>query len=142
MLFSLGATEEARVLDLYAGCGALGLEALSRGAEHCTFIEADRRAIRCIGNNIDALGYDDRTTVVQGDVLDWLDSTDAEFDLVVADPPYRAEDWDALFERIDAKWLVAESGADIPEHDGWDVVREKRYGTTVVTVFTRREPRQ
>lgn len=138
MLFSLGATESARVLDLYAGCGALGLEALSRGAAHCTLVEQDRRAVDCIENNIAAIGYEDRTTVVRSDVLEWIKRSPDRFDLVLVDPPYADDHWPEVLDAIDSRWLVAESSSAMPEHPQWDVVREKSYGTTVVTVLSRR----
>ena len=137
MLFSLGATDDVDVLDLYAGCGALGIEALSRGASHCTFIEQDRRAVECIKGNLDELGYGDRATVVQADVLEWVGRHQERFDLVLADPPYADDSWEELMEQLDTRWLVAEAGEVVGEHPNWDVVREKTYGTTVVTVFAR-----
>ncbi|MGI9643366.1 MAG: 16S rRNA (guanine(966)-N(2))-methyltransferase RsmD [Acidimicrobiia bacterium] len=137
MLFSLHATGEVRVLDLYAGCGALGIEALSRGATSCIFVEQDRRAVECIRSNLEALGYDDRSTVIQADVLDWVGQNQAPFDVVLADPPYADDSWTDVLDQIDARWLVAEAGSAVEEHPGWDVVREKTYGTTVVTVFAR-----
>ncbi len=137
MLFSLGATSETDVLDLYAGCGALGIEALSRGASHCTFVERDRRAVECIRNNLDALGYGDRATVVQADVLEWVGQNDAGYDVVLADPPYADDSWEDLLGQLNTRWLVAEAGEVVGEHPEWDVVREKTYGTTVVTVFAR-----
>ena len=137
MLFSLGAIDDVKVLDLYAGCGALGIEALSRGAEHCTFVEQDRRAVECIQNNLDALGYSDRATVVQADVLEWIERCSDSFDVVLADPPYADESWTELLDSVDSRWLVAEAGETVAEHPRWDVVREKTYGTTVVTVFAR-----
>ncbi|MGI9604940.1 MAG: 16S rRNA (guanine(966)-N(2))-methyltransferase RsmD [Acidimicrobiales bacterium] len=138
MLFSLHATEDAEVLDLYAGCGALGIEALSRGAKHCTFVAQDRRAVDCIRKNLDFVGYTDRASVVQSDVEPWVGALEREFDLVLADPPYADDAWIDLLDHLDAKWLVAESGADLEEHPRWHVVRQKTYGTTVVTVFSRR----
>lgn len=137
MLFSLGAIEEVEVLDLYAGCGALGIEALSRGASHCTFIEQDRRAVACIKDNLEALGYSDRSTVIQADVMEWVDRDDTRFDVVLADPPYADDSWEELMDELDTRWLVAEAGEVVGEHPNWDVVREKTYGTTVVTVFAR-----
>lgn len=137
MLFSLGATDEAEVLDLYAGCGALGIEALSRGASRCTFVEKDRRAVECIRNNLEALGYSDRAIVVQADVLEWVADQEQHFDLALADPPYADDSWETLLDQLDARWLVAEAGEVVEEHPSWDVVREKTYGTTVVTVFAR-----
>jgi 16S rRNA (guanine966-N2)-methyltransferase len=84
----------ARVLDLYAGSGALGLEALSRGASVVTFVEKDRKALAALRTNLDAVGLPG-TTVLARDVRTALagDLADAPFDVVVADPPYRlAED--------------------------------------------------
>lgn len=137
MLFSLDATGEVRVLDLYAGCGALGIEALSRGATSCVFVEQDRRAVECIRSNLDALGYSDRATVIQSDVLSWVENNSGSVDVVLADPPYADDSWTALLDHVDARWLVAEAGSSVNEHPRWDVVREKTYGTTVVTVFAR-----
>ena len=137
MLFSLGATDDIEVLDLYAGCGALGIEALSRGASRCTFVEKDRRAVESIKNNLDALGYADRANIVQADVLEWVEGQSQHYDLVLADPPYADDSWETLLEQLDARWLVAEAGEVVEQHPSWDVVREKTYGTTVVTVFAR-----
>ena len=137
MLFSLNATDDSSVLDLYAGCGALGIEALSRGAAKCVFVEQDRRAIDCIRGNLETLGYSDRATVVQADVLDWVGQNTTSFDLVLADPPYADDTWKTILDTVDSRWLVAEAGEAVAQHPRWDVVREKTYGTTVVTVFAR-----
>ena len=137
MLFSLGATEGAEVVDLYAGCGALGIEALSRGAKSCTFVERDARAIDCIKENLETLGYADRATVVSSDVATWLAATNNGFGLALADPPYADEEWTDLLDQIDCRFLVAESGGALESHERWKVAREKAYGTTVVTVLER-----
>ena len=76
----------AQVADLYAGSGAIGIEALSRGADHCTFVERDRDALRALRTNLDTLGLTDRSRIVTGDVLAVAAALDAE--LVFADPPY------------------------------------------------------
>lgn len=138
MLFSLHATEGSTVVDLYAGCGALGIEALSRGASHCTFVEQDRRAIECIHTNLETLGFADRATVVQADVESWVERNTERVDVVLADPPYGDGDWEKLLDSIDSRWLVAEASSAIDEHPSWEVVRDKTYGSTVVTVFTRK----
>lgn len=138
MLFSLNATQDSAILDLYAGCGALGIEALSRGANHCTFIEQDRRAVEAIRNNLETLGYTDRATVVQADVATWVEQSNMRFDVVLADPPYDDDSWESLLELVESRWLVAETGKAVDEHPRWDVVRDKTYGTTVVTVFARK----
>ena len=89
-LFSIlgPAVEGARVLDLFAGSGALGIEALSRGAASVTFVESDRRAAAVVRDNLEALGED--AEIAARDALAWLRSppADASFGLVLLDPPY------------------------------------------------------
>ena len=91
-LFSiLGPVEGLRVLDLYAGSGALGLEALSRGAGSATFVESARPALAAIRANLDAVG--EEAEVVASDAIKWLraaDGREGAFDLVFCDPPYDA----------------------------------------------------
>jgi 16S rRNA (guanine966-N2)-methyltransferase len=86
----LGPVDGLRVLDLYAGSGALGIEALSRGAEHATFVEHDARTADIVRFNLAALDAVDETDVVVWDVLLWLQSVagSVTFDLVLIDPPY------------------------------------------------------
>lgn len=84
-------TQDARVLDLYAGSGSLGLEALSRGASSCLFIEQNAQACRAVGDNIRALKWEDRATIWQNSVkkaLQRLVEKEERFDLVFADPPF------------------------------------------------------
>lgn len=142
-LVSSGAIEGAQVLDLFAGSGALGIEALSRGAAHCTFVEKDRAALVAIRRNVETLGIGDRATVVPGDVLTRLGQL-GPVDVVLADPPYGFADWSGLLDGLGRVvvldgLVVAESGAALGEHPGWETVREKRYGRTWVT-FLRRTP--
>lgn len=142
ILFSLGATEDARVCDLYAGSGALGIEALSRGATHCTFVERDRSAVEVIRENLDILGFADQATVVQVDVATFLErqrDDSGGFDLVLADPPYAEEEWAMVLDHVDARFVVAESSSRIEAHPRWDVLRDKKYGTTLVSVLTPKE---
>src|SRR5215469_7506217 len=110
-----GAIVDAYVLDLYAGSGALAIEALSRGAERATLVERNRRAIEAINANIDALGFEDRARVVAADAAGILGSSvaaDAPFDLVFVDPPYTTADEDVdglLLGLMGPEWL-AEDG--------------------------------
>lgn len=134
-LGSAGVIEGALVADLYAGSGAIGIEALSRGAEHCVFVERDRAARRALDENIDALGLRDRCRVLAGDALSLAPSLDV--DIVFADPPYEFADWTALLAAIPADLVVAESGGDLPASEGWTVTRAKRYGRTRVTFLER-----
>lgn len=80
--------EEALFLDLFAGSGAMGLEALSGGAAHATFVDESREAIRCIEENISLLHVQNETTVIQGDVLKILKRLTTSFDIIYSDPPY------------------------------------------------------
>src|SRR6185437_12636332 len=80
--------EEAIFLDLFAGSGAMGLEALSAGAKHATFVDASREAIRCIRENISLLKVEEKTTVIQGDVLKVMKKLKSPFDVIYCDPPY------------------------------------------------------
>ena len=104
----LGSFEGLRVADLYAGSGALGLEAISRGAGHATFVENDSRAAAAIKANAERLGVADRVRILGGSALA-LPRSDP-FDLVFADPPYAAGSGSAVVKSVaDAGWL-AEGG--------------------------------
>jgi 16S rRNA (guanine966-N2)-methyltransferase len=138
-LVSLDVVVGARVLDLYAGSGALGIEALSRGADHCTFVERDRIAVRAIDENVATLGLRSRARVVVADAIATAPSIDP--DLAFADPPYGFDDWPRLLRAVQAPLLVAEAdvevGAELAAAQGWDRGRIKRYGRTWVTFLHR-----
>lgn len=135
-LTSLDALEDASVLDLFAGSGALGIEALSRGARHCTFVERDRAALEALRENLQRCGIDgSRADVVVGDGTGVV----GNWDLVLLDPPYAFDGWVELLDGLDAELAVCESGAPIDVPAGWVVVREKAYGATVVAIL-RHEP--
>jgi len=135
-LGSAGVLDGALVADLFAGSGAIGIEALSRGAERCVFVERDRKALRALDDNLDALDLRDRSKVVAADAVSAAATIDA--DIVFADPPYDFDDWAQLLGRVRADLVVAESGSTIGPFDGWESTREKRYGRTRVTFLERR----
>ncbi len=134
-LWSLDLVRDAHVVDLYAGSGAIGIEALSRGADHCTFVERDRRALGALHENLEALDLGDRSNVVSGDVMAVARAIDA--DIVFADPPYGFDAWPQLLGLITAPFVVAESGHRTAEVAGWSITRQKRYGRTWITFFER-----
>lgn len=141
-LGSLDLVRDATVADLYAGTGALGIEALSRGAAHCTFVERDRQALRILRGNVERLGLEDRSRIVAGDATAQAPRLDV--DLVLADPPYEFDDWPRLLGSLPAPFVVAESGRALDALDGlaeagWAATRSKRYGRTWVTFFERIE---
>jgi 16S rRNA (guanine966-N2)-methyltransferase len=135
-LGSSGVLEGAVVADLFAGSGAVGIEALSRGASRCVFVERDRAALRVLDENLDALDLADRSKVVAADVMSVVGAVDA--DIVFADPPYDFDAWGDLLGRVTADLVVAESGTTVEAPSGWTVTREKKYGRTRVTFLERR----
>ena len=132
--------EGAQVLDLFAGSGGLGIEALSRGAGAVTFVEQDRTLAAAISENLRATGLE-RTgqhQVVRAEVLAYLASTSRSFDLALIDPPYAFEDWTTLLGRLEADLVVLESRRPVELGDRFDLYRVYRHGTTLVTVARRR----
>jgi 16S rRNA (guanine966-N2)-methyltransferase len=151
MLTSMDAVEGATVLDLFAGSGALGIEALSRAAARATFVDHDRVAVAAIRANLGVFGEEEagagapagpraRSVVVCSDVLRY--ASIAPFaDLILADPPYGFDGWAELLRALVGRTslLVAETSDDrdlVPdlEASGWETVKVRRYGGTVVTV--------
>ena len=135
--------EDARVLDLYAGSGAMGLEALSRGAAAAVFVESDADAVRAIERNLDKLRLRG-ATVVRLDAAAALAQEAAagrKYDLVLLDPPYAMTDFQGLGRYLptvlaDDGLLVVETDARTePELAGLDVRTTRKYGSTRVTVF-------
>jgi len=134
-LYSLDEIDDARVLDLFAGSGAMGIEALSRGAASATFVESDRRALKVLEHNLDSLGFDDVSAVVCADGPLYLDRA-RPYDLLLLDPPYAYEGWADLLGRVGECMVVIESDREIEVPPNWIVHRARRYGATVVTLAT------
>jgi len=131
-LRSLEVVEEARVLDLFAGTGAMGIEAISRGAAHCVFVENDRAALAVLKANIAQLGIAEKCTVISGDAVTTAGQQHG-IDLLIADPPYGFVNWAGLLERTDAAFVVLESDRSVGPIARFETVREKRYGRTHVS---------
>ena len=140
-LVSLGAVEDAKVIDLFAGSGAMGIEALSRGAASCAFLERDRKALDSIRHNIKTLQLADNTTVLSGDVMTNVLAL-RNVDLVLADPPYDFDRWVDLLTVLNlviapGGVVVTESGREIQPPEGWEAIRSKRYGRAWVAFLQR-----
>jgi 16S rRNA (guanine966-N2)-methyltransferase len=136
----LGSVEGLRVLDLFAGSGALGIEALSRGAKSAVFVERDPRAVAAIRRNLDAVGAN--AEVRRRDALVYLrDAAEGPFDLVFIDPPYDSavRVAGALSERLppvispNAR-IVTESDKRTPLELSLPLLRERTYGDTRIAV--------
>jgi len=139
-LASLNAVEGKRVVDLFAGTGALGIEALSRGASSALFVEADPTAVSVIKANLTETGLGRSATVVKSDALRWVqDAATAghRFDLVFADPPYAFGDWPAVLDDLPTRLVAVETRTHLDLGPRWGVIRSKRYGDTVVTIARR-----
>lgn len=123
--------EGARVLDLYAGSGALGLEALSRGAASAVLVDRSRQAVDSIRKNVAELHLGKRAEVVARDVFGAIERLLArfeKFDVIFADPPYRSGDADKLLDRLGGDSLLEEDGIVVLEHHHKRELRE-RYGS-------------
>ncbi len=139
--------EGVRVLDLFAGTGALGLEALSRGASHVVFVDDGRAAQRLVGQNIARLRVQDQTELIRRDALRLPGRTGAPFDLIFLDPPYRRGfGATALITADKGGWLASEAlvvweeAAPMPAPEGFDLLDQRKYGETHVTFLSKSPP--
>jgi 16S rRNA (guanine(966)-N(2))-methyltransferase RsmD len=138
--------EGRRVLDLFAGTGQLGIEALSRGAAEAVFVEQRRDAVALVRENLAVCGLADRARVVSGDAMNYL-SRGEKFDLIFLDPPYASGLLEKSLEQIAAfdicrehGIIVAESAVDQalpPLAPPYGIHREYRYGKIKLTVYHR-----
>ena len=141
---------DARVLDLFAGTGALGIEALSRGAAHAVFVDDDRLAVAAVRENLETLGLAGDATVERAPALTFLSraAPRAPFDLVLVDPPYGvpAAELDAVLVALAAPGWLADGSTVVVERarvagapalpGGWETRFERSYGDTLLLVAT------
>ena len=136
--------EGAVVLDLFAGSGAIGIEALSRGAATVWFVDQQARGLAILRQNLDALGFKERAHVIRGDVVRWLESSPnviKSADFVFLDPPYEDVVLDHALSVLDRELTDATVLAEhsrrqqLPTLERLRVDRERRYGDTMVTVL-------
>jgi 16S rRNA (guanine966-N2)-methyltransferase len=127
----------ARVLDLFAGSGALGLEALSRGAAHCDFVEIGARSIAAIRANVEKLGAGESATIARADAMKFIARIERDaYDIAFADPPYAQ----GLAQRVVERWLEVPFAAVLGvEHGAKEAMPEggdtRRYGDTGITFY-------
>jgi 16S rRNA (guanine(966)-N(2))-methyltransferase RsmD len=135
-----------RALDLYAGSGALGLEALSRGVGSAVFVDNARESCKLIGDNARELGLDDRCTIACSTVAEWLKRNTGTFGWIFADPPYAAGELDRALALVDEQQLLGAGGLAIAEHEWRTAPAEshgslalydrRRYGQTAISIYT------
>jgi len=134
ILGSMGGVEGQRVLDLFCGSGALGAEALSRGAGQVTFVDHDAAVLAAVRDNLASVGLaDEPVELVRAELPGWL-SRAPGVDLALCDPPYAFGDWKTLLTSLSASVAVLESSTPVEVPEGWVVTRSRRYGGTLITV--------
>ncbi len=138
---------DSQVLDLFAGSGALGIEALSRGASQAVFCDNSLDSIKIIKSNIEKARVVDRSQIVSGDFKRCLRDMEAKnqsFDMIFVDPPYYKELFEEVLDTIRACKILKKDGIVIVEHDakrpigqveGLEVYKEKKYGITMLTFY-------
>ncbi|MFO1464607.1 MAG: 16S rRNA (guanine(966)-N(2))-methyltransferase RsmD [bacterium] len=141
----LGDLAGKRVLDLFAGTGSMGLEALSRGADSAVFVDPNQAAVSLLFHNLEATGFRDRAHVIKkraGAAIEFLHHRGYRYDLIFLDPPYDKGFVDGTLKKLKSHPLLAEDGLLLCEHSprevpaflsGLEVVDERKYGQTIVT---------
>ena len=139
--------EGRRVLDLFGGTGQMGIEALSRGAAHCTFVDLRKEAVGIIRENLKLTGLEGQATVVQRDALAFLTRCREKYDVIFLDPPYASDLLKKAMETIPAIDIVTENGIIVCENGsttGWPEVeppyrlqKEYRYGKVRTALYWR-----
>jgi len=142
--------EGSNFLDLYAGSGAVGLEALSRGAQSVTFVDMNPNCLSIIRQNLSKLRLFDRARLVRADIMKGLTFVGGPFDLIFMGPPYHDQAWHALFltqptlREIGRHELLSPGGIVIGQHHakepmvelaGWEMYRQESYGDTKLSFF-------
>lgn len=133
-------------LDLFAGFGGLGLEALSRGTDFVTFLEKDYRNYKVIKENIAICGFEEQSQVKKEDVFSYLEKTNSQFDLIFMDPPYKKGMVHRAIDLIEKMNLLNKQGLVIIEHEKeisikpekLQVIKTRYYGDTGVTILESR----
>jgi 16S rRNA (guanine966-N2)-methyltransferase len=154
---------DANVLDLFAGAGSVGIEALSRGARHATFVELDREALRTIRENLERARLSDRASVVREDVFRFIrrgsDKSQSihsptrqgdtrEYDLIYAAPPQYKELWSETMKTLDGRNLLADRGVIVVQmhpkefrdlaFDDYALADQRKYGSTMLCFYHKR----
>ena len=139
--------EGRKVLDLFGGTGQLGIEALSRGAVHATFVDQRREAAALIRENVKLVGFEDRSRVVQGEALSFLSACREKFDVIFLDPPYQSGLLEKCVNEISKFDILGEYGIIVCESPAewslptleppYEAGREYRYGKIKLTICCR-----
>jgi len=133
MLESRGGLSDLVVADLYCGSGAMGIEALSRGAARVYFVDTDPQCLVASKVNLEPLQLSGEAIFVRANLPVWTPPRD--LDLLLADPPYGPLDLASVLDGVVAKRVIVENDRHMAAPEGWNVTKTKRYGTTLVTML-------
>jgi 16S rRNA (guanine966-N2)-methyltransferase len=133
MLESRGGLYDLVVADLYCGSGAMGIEAMSRGAAKVYFVDSDPACLAAVKANLEPLNFEAEAVFVRAMLPVW--SAPDDLDLVLADPPYGPLDLASVLNGVIARRVVVENDRHMEPLAGWIVTKTKRYGTTLVTML-------
>jgi 16S rRNA (guanine966-N2)-methyltransferase len=133
MLESRGGLHDLVVADLYCGSGAMGIEALSRGAAKVYFVDTDPQCLVASKVNLEPLQLSGEAIFVRANLPVWSPPND--LDLLLADPPYGPLDLASVLNGVIAKRVIVENDRHMAAPEGWNVTKTKRYGTTLVTML-------
>lgn len=145
VIASSGGLENARVLDLFSGSGALGIEAVSRGAAHATLVDNSAAVLRTCQKNIQKLSVESEFELVQDDALRYVERCTKPYDIVFADPPYTMQVCNKLCHMLlaskvlnDGAWIVCEHGTHefLLPHDGLETIWRKEQTLTTVQILS------
>ena len=139
---------DATCVDLFAGTGNLGLEALSRGAKKCYFGDNSRESINLIKNNVKMCRAEDKSVIIAGDYSKMLGRINEKVDIFFLDPPYKDGLYENCLEIIDSLDLLSEEGIIVAEHGVRDyvpetvgsleIIKERKYGKIMVTIYAKK----
>ncbi|SHH09454.1 16S rRNA (guanine(966)-N(2))-methyltransferase RsmD [Tepidibacter thalassicus] len=140
------------VLDVFSGTGSLGIEALSRGAQKCIFVDLSKESIKIIKENVQKARFDEKSEIILSDAINAINKLAArknKFDIIFMDPPYLKNLIEPVLEEISKKNILENNGIIIVEHDTKDklsekinniyMYREKKYGNTTISFFALEE---
>ncbi len=135
--------EGANVIDLFAGSGQLGIEALSRGAKHCTFVDSANRSVDVVKQNLRTVGFEKQASVFCGDSKMYITLSKDKFDIALLDPPYNKKIIDSVLPSVAEKMtdygvIICETALDetLPQSAGdFSIHREYRYGKIKLTAY-------
>ena len=138
---------DAKVLDLFSGSGALGIESISRGALNAVFVDNSNSAIKCIHSNVKSANFNDVSTIIQKDFAAFLKENKNAYDIIFLDPPYLKNMYAQTLEKILENNTLSQNGIIVLEYDhtavsisvpdGLSIIKEKKYGRVGVMVLKR-----